>query len=47
MNTQLSRRLFLAGAAVAAGASALPRTAFAEAAPPAAPAGPFTLPQLG
>jgi len=47
MNVQLSRRLFLAGATVSAGASALPRKVFAQAAAPAAPTGPFALPQLG
>ena len=46
MNPLLSRRLFVAGAALTAGASALPGTVFAQAAAPAA-AGPFTLPKLG
>lgn len=46
MKTQLSRRLFLAGASVVVGTSALPRTVLAQAVT-TAPAGPFTLPQLG
>lgn len=46
MNPQLSRRLFIAGATVAAGASVMPKMVFAQAAAPA-PAGPFALPQLG
>jgi superoxide dismutase, Fe-Mn family len=46
MKPQLSRRLFMAGATVAVGASALPKAVFAQAAAPA-PAGPFALPQLG
>lgn len=44
IETTLSRRLFIAGAATALTVPAMPRAAFAQA---AAPAGPFVLPQLG
>ncbi|CAN1491590.1 SodA Superoxide dismutase [Rhabdaerophilaceae bacterium] len=46
MKPLLSRRLFIAGATIATGAAVLPRTAFAQAAAPAA-SGPFALPKLG
>lgn len=46
INSTISRRFFLAGAAVAVTLPAMPR-AFAQAAAPVAPTGPFTLPQLG